>query len=73
LTFRVASVRPPMREIERLIETYLTAEQDRVAAVDAAGGTVHLQDDRIVAAGRAEFDAAPSMRWQRSTRRLRPQ
>jgi hypothetical protein len=31
-----------MREIERLVETYLTAEQDRVAAVDAAGGSVHL-------------------------------
>ena len=46
-----------MREIESLVETYLTAERDLIAAVDAAGGAVPLPDGRTVTVARAEFDA----------------
>ena len=46
-----------MREIELLVEAYLIAERDLVAAVDAAGSTVPLPDGRTVTVGRAEFDA----------------
>ena len=46
-----------MTEIVSLIEAYLTAERDLVAAVDAAGGAVPLPDGRAVTVGRAEFDA----------------
>jgi hypothetical protein len=46
-----------MRDIDQLVETYLIAERDLVIAVDAAGGSVQLQDGRTVTAGRAEFDA----------------
>jgi hypothetical protein len=42
--------------IVSLIEAYLTAERDLVAAVDAAGGAVPLPDGRAVTVGRAEFD-----------------
>jgi len=54
-----------MREIQRLIETYLAAERELVAAVDAAGGAVPLPDGRLVTVGRAEFDALPSARHKR--------
>jgi hypothetical protein len=43
-----ASIRPPMREIELLVETYLSAERDLATAVDAAGGSVLLPDGRTV-------------------------
>ena len=46
-----------MREIESLVEAYLVAERQLVAAVDAAAGAVQLPDGRIVTVGRAEFDA----------------
>ena len=46
-----------MRQIERLVEAYLMAERDLVAAVDAAGGSVPLPDGRTVTVGRAEFDS----------------
>jgi hypothetical protein len=46
-----------MREIGSLVEAYLIAEHDLVAAVDAGGGAVPLPDGRTVTAGRAEFDA----------------
>jgi hypothetical protein len=46
-----------MREIELLVEAYLAAERDLVAAVDASGGAVPLPDGRTVTVGRAEFDA----------------
>ena len=56
-----------MREIESLIvETYLTAERDLVAAVDAAGGAVPLPDGRTVTVGRAEFDALLGERRKRA-------
>jgi hypothetical protein len=48
---------PLMRHIESLVQAYLTAERDLVAAVDAAGGAVPLPDGRIVTVGRAEFDS----------------
>jgi hypothetical protein len=46
-----------MREVESLVEAYLTAERDLVAAVDSEGGAVPLPDGRTVTVGRAEFDA----------------
>jgi len=46
-----------MRQIERLVEAYLMAERDLVAAIDAAGGSVPLPDGRTVTVGRAEFDS----------------
>jgi hypothetical protein len=46
-----------MREIEQLVETYLAAERELVAAVDAVGGALPLPDGRTVTVGRAEFDA----------------
>jgi hypothetical protein len=50
---RVAeSSRPRMHRIELLVEAYLMSERDLVAAVDAAGGTVPLPDDRTVTVGR---------------------
>jgi hypothetical protein len=45
-----------MHRIELLVEAYLMAERELVAAVDAAGGNVPLPDGRIVTVGRAEFD-----------------
>ena len=46
-----------MHQIELLVEAYLMAERDLVAAVDAAGGSVALPDGRTVTVGRAEFDS----------------
>jgi hypothetical protein len=46
-----------MHEIELLVEAYLIAERDLVAAVDSAGGAVPLPDGRTVTVGRAEFNA----------------
>jgi hypothetical protein len=54
-----------MGEIEQLVETYLAAERELVAAVEAAGGTVPLPDGRTVSTGRAEFDALlGGRRWR---------
>jgi hypothetical protein len=53
-----------MREIESLVEAYLNAERDLVAAVDAAGA-VPLPDGRTVTVGRAEFDALLGERRKR--------
>jgi len=55
-----------MREIELLVETYLAAERELVAAVDAAGGAVPLPDGRIACTGRAEFDALLGGRRKRA-------
>lgn len=55
-----------MREIELLVETYLAAERELVAAVDAAGGTLPLLDGRTVSVGRAEFDALLGGRCKRA-------
>jgi hypothetical protein len=55
-----------MREIESLVEAYLTAERDLVAAVDAAGGAVPLPDGRAITVGRAEFDALLGERRKRA-------
>jgi len=46
-----------MHQIELLVEAYLMAERDLVAAVDAARGSVALPDGRTVTVGRAEFDS----------------
>jgi hypothetical protein len=54
-----------MREIESLVEAYLIAERDLVAAVDASGGAVPLPDGRTVTVGRAEFDALLGERRRR--------
>jgi hypothetical protein len=55
-----------MREIQRLVEAYLAAERDLVAAADAAGGAVPLPDGRAVTVGRAEFDALLGGRCKRA-------
>jgi hypothetical protein len=55
-----------MREIESLVEAYLTAERDLVAAVDAAGGAFLLADGRTLTVGRAEFDALLGERRKRA-------
>src|SRR5437868_394976 len=55
-----------MRDVELLVEAYLTAERDLVAAVDSAGGKVPLPDGRTVTVGRAEFDALLSGRCKRA-------
>jgi hypothetical protein len=63
---RTVSGGPRMREIESLVEAYLIAERDLVAAVDAAGGTMPLPDGRTVTVGRAEFDALLGERRKRA-------
>jgi hypothetical protein len=55
-----------MVEIKSLVEAYLLAERDLVAAVDAAGGAVPLPDGRTVTLGRAEFDALSDERRKRA-------
>jgi len=55
-----------MREIESLVEAYLVAERELVAAADSAGGAVPLPDGRIVTVGRAEFDSLLSERRKRA-------
>jgi hypothetical protein len=55
-----------MSEIVSLVEAYLTAERELVAAVDAAGGAVPLPDGRTVTVGRAEFDALLGERRRRA-------
>jgi hypothetical protein len=55
-----------MREIESLVEAYLVAERDLVAAVDSEGGGVPLPDGRTVTVGRAEFDALLGERRKRA-------
>jgi hypothetical protein len=55
-----------MRDIESLVEAYLVAERDLVAAVDAEGGAVPLPDGRTVTVGRAEFDALLGERRKRA-------
>ena len=54
-----------MRQIELLVETYLAAERELVAAIDAAGGAIPLPDGRVVSTGRAEFDVLlGGRRWR---------
>jgi hypothetical protein len=56
-----------MRESESLVEAYLTAERDLVAAVvDSAGGALPLPDGRTVTVGRAEFDTLHGERRRRA-------
>jgi hypothetical protein len=57
---------PHMRDIELLVQAYLSAERDLVAAVEAAGGCVPLRDGRTVSVGRAEFDALFGGRQKRA-------
>jgi hypothetical protein len=55
-----------MSEIESLVASYLIAERDLVAAVDAEGGAAPLPDGRTVTVGRAEFDALLGERRKRA-------
>jgi hypothetical protein len=55
-----------MREIKSLVEAYLVAERDLVAAVESAGGALPLPDGRTVTVGRAEFDALLGERRNRA-------
>jgi hypothetical protein len=52
-------------DITSLVETYLAAEPDLVAAVESAGGAVPLPDGRNVTIGRAEFDSLLGQRRKR--------
>jgi hypothetical protein len=62
-----------MDDIASLVETYLVAERQLVAAVELAGGAVALPDGRTVTVGRAEFDALLSQRRKRAWVVLRKQ
>jgi hypothetical protein len=55
-----------MSEIVSLVEAYLIAERDPVAAVEADGGAVPLPDGRTITVGRAEFDALLGERRKRA-------
>jgi len=55
-----------MRDTASLVEIYLAAERELVAAVDAAGGEVPLPDGRTITVGRAEFDAMLGSRRKRA-------
>ena len=55
-----------VNDIASLVETYLAAERQLVAAVELAGGAVPLPDGRTVTVGRAEFDALLSQRRKRA-------
>jgi hypothetical protein len=55
-----------MQKIVSLVEAYLTAERDLVAAVESAGGSVPLPDGRTAMVGRAEFDALLGGRQKRA-------
>jgi hypothetical protein len=70
---RTVSGCPHMSEIVSLVEAYLIAERDLVAAVDAAGGAVPLPDGRTVTVGRAEFDALLGERRKRAWLVIRKQ
>jgi hypothetical protein len=58
--------RQGMDNLASLVEAYLAAEGDRVAAVEAIGGPVVLPDGRTVTLGRAEFDALLGQRRKRA-------
>jgi hypothetical protein len=55
-----------MHDVASLVETYLAAERDLVAAVESAGGAAPLLDGRMVTLGRAEFDAMLGERRKRA-------
>jgi hypothetical protein len=55
-----------VNDIGSLVEMYLAAESQLVAAIESAGGAVPLPDGRIVTVGRAEFDALLSGRRKRA-------
>jgi hypothetical protein len=57
---------PITAEIEALVKSFLSAEHNLAAAVDAAGGQVALSDGRTVSTGRAEFDAVLGRRRRRA-------
>jgi hypothetical protein len=55
-----------MHDIASLVEVYLAAERDLVAAVESVGGVVPLPDGRTVTVGRAEFDSLLGERRKRA-------
>jgi hypothetical protein len=55
-----------MHDVASLVETYLAAERNLVAAVESAGGAVPLPDGRAITVGRAEFDALLGQRRERA-------
>jgi hypothetical protein len=55
-----------VHDIASLVETYLAAESQLVAAVELAGGALPLPDGRTVTVGRAEFDTLLSQRRKRA-------
>jgi hypothetical protein len=55
-----------MNDVSLLVEAYLTAERNLVAAVESAGGALPLPDGRAITVGRAEFDALLGQRRKRA-------
>jgi hypothetical protein len=62
-----------MLDVVSLVETYLAAERELVAAVEASGGTMPLPDGRAVTIGRVEFDALLGQRRKRARVIIRKQ
>jgi hypothetical protein len=62
-----------MYDVVSLVERYLDAERDLVAAVESVGGTAVLPDGRSVTLGRAEFDALFGERRKRAWVMVRKQ
>jgi hypothetical protein len=62
-----------MHDVVSLVERYLAAERDLVAAVESVGGTAALPDGRSVTLGRAEFDALFGERRKRAWVMIRKQ
>ena len=55
-----------MHDVASLVETYLTAERNLVAAVEASGGNAALPNGRPVTISRTEFDALLGERRRRA-------
>jgi hypothetical protein len=53
-------------DIASLVETYLAAERDLVAAVESAGSAAPFSDGRTVTISRAEIDALLGERRKRA-------
>ena len=57
---------PGMHDVASLLEAYLAAERNLVAAAESAGGALSLPDGRAITIGRAEFDAQLGERRKRA-------
>jgi hypothetical protein len=55
-----------MHDVASLLEAYLAAERDLVAAAESAGGALPLPDGCTITVGCAEFDALLGKRRKRA-------